>query len=57
VQTTQIPSENNPCSRRKKKGAFRLTYDSSDEEDDCFDLEQETRRAKRVLEQDIDEKL
>lgn len=39
-----------------EQGAFKLTYDSSDEEDD-FDSEQETRRALRALEQDIDEKL
>jgi len=39
-------------------GAFKLTYDSSDdEEDDVFSSEQETRRATRALEQDIDEKL
>ena len=40
-----------------EQGAFKLTYDSSDEEDDFFDSEQETRRAMRALEQDIDEKL
>ena len=41
-----------------EQGTFKLTYDSSDEEDDgFFDSEQETRRAMRALEQDIDEKL
>ncbi|KAL7541201.1 hypothetical protein ACHAXR_010718 [Thalassiosira sp. AJA248-18] len=40
-----------------EQGAFKLTYDSSDEEDDFFDSGQETRRAMRALEQDIDEKL
>lgn len=40
-----------------EQGAFKLTYDSSDEEDDFFDDEQETRRAMRALEQDIDDKL
>mmetsp|Transcript_9986 Transcript_9986/g.20594 ORF Transcript_9986/g.20594 Transcript_9986/m.20594 type:complete len:1705 (+) Transcript_9986:253-5367(+) len=38
-------------------GAFKLTYDSSDEEDDFFDAEQENRRVIRALEQDIDDKL
>ena len=41
----------------EEQGAFKLTYDSSDEEDDFFDSEQENRRAIRSLEQDIDEKL
>jgi len=41
----------------EEQGAFKLTYDSSDEEDDFFDSEQETRRSMRALEQDIDEKL
>ena len=40
-----------------EQGAFKLTYDSSDEEDDFFSSDQETRRATRALEQDIDEKL
>ena len=58
---------NNPDTSRKKasfnrdeqgQGAFKLTYDSSDEEDDdFFDSEQQIRRARRALEQDIDEKL
>jgi hypothetical protein len=55
---------NNPDTSKKQSsfkeeehGAFRLTCDSSDEEDDFFDSEQETRRAKRALEQDIDEKM
>lgn len=46
-----------PSLNEEQQGAFKLTYDSSDEEDDCFDSEQETRRAMRALEQDIDEKL
>ena len=41
----------------EEQGAFKLTYDSSDEEDDFFDSEQESRRILRALEQDIDEKL
>jgi hypothetical protein len=55
---------NNPSTTRRRssvneeeQGAFRLTYDSSDEEDDFLDSEQEFRRAMRALEQDIDEKL
>lgn len=58
---------NNPDTSKKKasfnkdergQGAFKLTYDSSDEEDDdFFDSEQQIRRARRALEQDIDEKL
>jgi len=43
-------------------GAFKLTYDSSDEEDDAADEpdfaeEEEARRADRALERDIDEKV
>ncbi|KAK1748617.1 hypothetical protein QTG54_000556 [Skeletonema marinoi] len=58
---------NNPDTSKKRasftkdergQGAFKLTYDSSDEEDDdFFDSEQQARRARRALEQDIDEKL
>ncbi|EJK49810.1 hypothetical protein THAOC_31278 [Thalassiosira oceanica] len=56
---------NNPETIKKQKtftegeqGTFKLTYDSSDEEDDdFFDTEHENRRATRALEQDIDEKL
>lgn len=56
---------NNPSTMRKRssfneeeQGAFKLTYDSSDEEcGDLFDSEQENRRIVRALEQDIDEKL
>lgn len=54
---------NNPDTAKRRssineeQGAFKLTYDSSDEEDDFFDSEQESRRALRALEQDIDEKL
>ncbi|KAL7549708.1 hypothetical protein ACHAWF_012972 [Thalassiosira exigua] len=43
--------------KEMEQGAFKLTYDSSDEEDDFFDSEHESRRALRALEQDIDEKL
>ena len=56
---------NNPNTMRKRssfneeeQGAFKLTYESSEEEDgDLFDSEQENRRIARALEQDIDEKL
>ena len=43
-----------------ERGAFKLTYDSSDEEDeeqDDFTWEEEDRRADRALERDIDEKV
>lgn len=44
--------------KEEEHGAFKLTYDSSDEEDgDFFDIEQENRRTIRALEKDIDEKL
>ena len=46
-----------PSLKEEEQGAFKLTYDSSDEEDDYVDAERETRRARRALEQDIDEKL
>lgn len=55
---------NNPNTNRRRssfrddeRGAFKLTYDSSDDEEDFFSSEQETRRSMRALEQDIDEKL
>jgi GTPase SAR1 family protein len=39
-------------------GTFSLKYDSSDdEEDDQFHIEEESRRADRALERDIDEKV
>jgi GTPase SAR1 family protein len=39
-------------------GTFSLSYDSSDdEEDDQFHIEEESRRADRALERDIDEKV
>ena len=57
----------NPATQRQKgladdkeHGAFKLSYDSSDEEeekDDEFALEEEARRADRALERDIDEKV
>ena len=42
-----------------EQGAFKLSYDSSDEEDDEDDFiaEEEARRADRALERDIDEKV
>ena len=55
---------NNPNTNRRRssfkddeRGAFKLTYDSSDDEEDFFSSEQEARRFTRALEQDIDEKL
>ncbi len=55
---------NNPNTNRRRssfkndeRGAFKLTYDSSDDEEDFFSSEQEARRFIRALEQDIDEKL
>jgi GTPase SAR1 family protein len=42
------------------QGAFKLSYDSSDEEedkDDDFVFEEEARRADRALDRDIDEKV
>jgi GTPase SAR1 family protein len=46
-------------SRDNERGAFKLSYDSSDEEsdDDDFTSEDEARRADRALERDIDEKV
>jgi GTPase SAR1 family protein len=46
--------------RDNERGAFKLSYDSSDEEDeedDDFVSEEEARRADRALERDIDEKV
>lgn len=46
-----------------ERGAFKLTYDSSDDEEEdtapdaAFALEEEARRADRALERDIDEKV
>ena len=42
-----------PSIKEEEQGTFKLTYDSSDDEDD-FDTEQENRRVRRALEQDID---
>lgn len=53
----------NEATHRRKltahdRGAFSLSYDSSDEEDDDdFTFEEESRRADRALERDIDEKV
>lgn len=48
-------------SRADERGAFKLSYDSSDEEDseedEEFDVESEARRADRALDRDIDEKV
>ena len=47
-------------SREYEQGAFKLSYDSSDEEseeDDDFAWEEEARRADRALDRDIDEKV
>jgi GTPase SAR1 family protein len=48
-------------SRADERGAFKLNYDGSDEEDseedDDFDVESEARRAERALDRDIDEKV
>lgn len=42
----------------QEQGEFRLTYDSSDDEDgDDLLINVERRRARRALEKDIDEKL
>jgi GTPase SAR1 family protein len=46
--------------RDNERGAFKLSYDSSDEEDEedaDFVSEEEARRADRALERDIDEKV
>ncbi len=54
--TTQTRTSFNE--EEKKMNAFKLTYDSSDDEDeDFFDSEQQTRRARRALEMDVDTKL
>lgn len=60
----------NPATRRRSRiddddnsgGAFKLTYDSddasdTDEEEDDFISEEDSRRADRALERDIDEKV
>jgi len=67
VLVWDMGATNRATLRRKKSyaetGAFRLTYDSSDEEeepgeeDDSFTAEEEARRADRALEHDIDEKV
>jgi GTPase SAR1 family protein len=53
-----------PVSQSDETGAFKLTYDSSDDEEEeveahqeNFTLEEEGRRADRALEHDIDEKV
>lgn len=54
--TTQTRTSFNE--EEKKMNAFKLTYDSSgDEDEDFFDSEQQTRRARRALEMDVDTKL
>lgn len=62
VVVWDMGATNHATHRRKvtvrDRGAFRLAYDSSDEEDDDdFTFEEETRRADRALERDIDEKV
>jgi len=63
VLVWDMGATNESTMRRKStlaedKGAFKLSYDSSDEEDeDDFVAEEEERRADRALERDIDEKV
>ena len=43
--------------REEDQGAFKLSYDSTDDEDEDFMSDDEVRRADRALERDIDEKV